>query len=137
MIACLFLDLLQNWTIIKSPWWELSKMVINILISLGIGTLPYVDNNAHVGGFVFGILAGLLLMPKIYYGKWDRVIKQFFMTIALPLAAILLYFFLNNFYTGYNFCPGCKYFNCITGMPWCDQKWAVGTYFNTTTMIIQ
>lgn len=83
-----------------------------------IGTLPYIDNLAHVGGFLFGIPAGLLLMPKIYYGKWDRRRKLILMIASLPALAILFYFLLRSFYNNTNFCPGCKYFNCIPGMPW-------------------
>ena len=138
MIACLFLDLLQNWTIIKNPWWELIKMILNVAFSLLIGTLPGVDNNAHVGGFVFGILSGLLLMPKIYYGKWDRRLKQLGMAVAIPAAAVLLYLFLNSFYTNFNFCPGCKYFNCVPSLPWTPYKNCIAaTYFNSTTLTLQ
>ncbi|KAJ3306612.1 hypothetical protein HDV03_004741 [Kappamyces sp. JEL0829] len=137
MIACLFLDLITNWTIIKQPWIELAKMFVSILISLSVGLLPYVDNNAHVGGFIFGFFAGLLFMPKIYYGKWDRRIKQFCMFLSFPVILILGYVFLLNFYASVNFCPGCKYFNCIPGLPWCDQKFSFGTYYNATTWQIQ
>lgn len=133
MIACLLLDLIQNWTIIKNPWIELAKMVANILFSLMIGTLPYIDNLAHVGGFMFGIMSGLLIMPKIYYGKWDRRRKQFLMLAALPALGVCFYIFLSNFYHGDNFCTFCKYFNCIPGMPWCDQKFTATTYVNVTT----
>jgi hypothetical protein len=138
MIACLFLDLLQNWTIIKHPWWELFKMVLNILISLFIGTLPGVDNNSHVGGFVFGILSGLLFMPKIYFGKWDRRLKQLGMAAAMPGTVVLLYLFLNSFYTNVNFCPGCIYFNCIPGLPWTSIKSCVAAnFFNSTTFNLE
>jgi hypothetical protein len=137
MIACLFLDLLTNWTIIKKPWIELAKMIFNIAISLGIGLLPYVDNNAHVGGFIFGIFSGLLLMPKIYYGKWDRRIKQFLMFASLPAIGYLGYYFVTSFYFGVNFCPWCKYINCIPGMSWCDSKWSVFSYYNSTTWALQ
>jgi Rhomboid family len=137
MIACLLLDLLQNWTIIKNPWIELIKMTVNITFSLLIGTLPYVDNLAHVGGFLFGIPAGLLLMPKIYYHKWDRRRKQALMVLSLPVLVVMFYVTLTSFYDGTNFCPACKYFNCIPGMPWCDQKWSVTQFLQVSTVCEQ
>jgi hypothetical protein len=84
--------------------------------------LPGVDNLAHVGGFVTGILAGLLLLPKIYFGMWDRRIKQTFMVLAIPLMAIFIYIFFASFQSGENKCSWCKHFNCIPGMPWCETK---------------
>ena len=135
MIACLFLDLIQNWTIIKRPWWELIKMVLSILFSLLIGTLPGVDNNSHVGGFVFGILSGLILMPKIYFGKWDRRLKKMGMAAAVPITAFLLYLFINSFYANVNFCPKCIYFNCVPGLPWTSIKSCVAAnFFNSTEL---
>jgi membrane associated rhomboid family serine protease len=132
MLACILLELIQNWTIIKRPWIELVKMLGNIIISLLMGTLPYVDNFAHVGGFLFGIPAGLLLMPRIYYGKWDRRRKQFLMVISLPVLILMFYLVLQSFYVPGNTCQVCNYLNCIPGMPWCPQKWNVATYFNAT-----
>jgi hypothetical protein len=133
MIACLLLDLIQNWSLIKKPWVELGKMLANIIFSLLVGTLPYVDNLAHVGGFVFGLLAGILIMPKIYFGKWDRRRKLFLMILAAPGILILAYIFTKSFYDSYNFCTFCQYFNCIPGMPWCDQKFSTVQYVNVTT----
>lgn len=99
-------------------------MLANIIFSLLIGTLPYIDNLAHVGGFVFGIFAGLLFMPKIYYGKWDHRRKMFLSIISVPAIIFLVVVFLKSFYDSENLCSFCHYFNCIPGMPWCDQKFS-------------
>lgn len=132
MIACLFLDLIQNWSLIKKPWIELLKMTLNILFSLGLGTLPYIDNLAHVGGFFFGLMSGTLLMPKIYFGRWDKRRKLFFMILSLPGIIAMYTLFAKSFYEGTNICQFCKYFNCIPGMPWCDQKFSYTTRVNIT-----
>jgi membrane associated rhomboid family serine protease len=135
MIACLFLDLLQNWSLIKKPWTEFFKMGGLILFSFAIGLLPYVDNLAHVGGFLFGLLAGLLLMPKIYFGRWDKRRKRILMILAIPALVVFFYIFVTSFYSANTgkLCEFCKYFNCIPGMPWCEQKWAISTFVNITT----
>ena len=36
--------------------WEAFKLAVVVILSLGVGLLPYIDNFAHVGGFVFGFL---------------------------------------------------------------------------------
>ncbi|KAI8923148.1 rhomboid family-domain-containing protein [Entophlyctis helioformis] len=134
MVACLLLDLIQNWSLIKQPWIELAKMILNIIFSLLLGTLPYIDNLAHVGGFITGLLLGILFMPKIYFGKWDRRRKYALMVAALPSLIVYFALTINSFYDGTNTCGWCKYANCIPGMPWCDQKFNAVTSvtFNTT-----
>ncbi|TPX46696.1 hypothetical protein SeLEV6574_g03088 [Synchytrium endobioticum] len=113
LIACLLLDLLQNWKLIINPWIELLKMIVTIIISLGIGLFPYVDNFAHVGGFFSGILAGLIFMPTIHFGKWDKIRKRFLMLISIPITAVVMWLMLRSFYNGSSG-------DC---MPWCAQKW--------------
>ena len=125
IIACLLLDLIQNWTLIKEPYKELFKMVAMIIFSFLIGMLPGVDNLAHVGGFIFGILSGLIFMPKIYFGIWDRRRKVLATVLAVPLLVLALVMFAYSFYTGARICSWCQYFNCIPGMPWCDSKFNV------------
>ena len=125
IIACLLLDLIQNWTLIKEPFKELMKMVGMILVSFLVGMLPGVDNLAHVGGFIFGILSGLIFMPKIYFGIWDRRRKVFATFLAVPLLVLAFGLFAYSFYTGAQICPWCQYFNCIPGMPWCASKFNV------------
>ncbi|KAI8817544.1 rhomboid family-domain-containing protein [Fimicolochytrium jonesii] len=127
LLACLLLDLFQNWRLISKPWLELLKMLIQICISLMIGMLPYIDNFAHIGGFATGILAGLVFMPTIHFGKWDRMRKRILMGVAFPGLVLVLFFMVRGFYDATATCTWCKYLNCIPGMPWCDQKWSVAT----------
>lgn len=41
---------------VKNRWKELFKLVGIILLAFAIGLMPYIDNFAHVGGFVFGFV---------------------------------------------------------------------------------
>jgi len=60
LIACCLLDLLQNWKLMLNPRKSLAIILFQIVISLMVGLFPYVDNYAHIGGFVFGLLSGLI-----------------------------------------------------------------------------
>ncbi|KAI9342566.1 rhomboid family-domain-containing protein [Obelidium mucronatum] len=123
LIACLLIDLLQNWRLVKNPAWELTKLVFLILISFLLGMLPYLDNFAHVGGFFCGFLAGLIFMPQIYFNKTDKLIKVTLQVVAIPLLILVYSLMILGFYNVWNDCPWCKYLTCIPGMPWCEQKW--------------
>ncbi|KAF9539669.1 hypothetical protein EC957_005129 [Mortierella hygrophila] len=109
LIGCLVLDLLQNWKLVVRPCWELSKLSLMILVSFAFGLLPFLDNFAHIGGFIAGILTGLVFMPVVYFSKRDKYIKLGLRVIALPLIILLIVMGLTNFYKGGNNCSWCKY----------------------------
>ncbi|KAJ3088477.1 hypothetical protein HK102_008647 [Quaeritorhiza haematococci] len=126
LIACTLLDLIQNWKLVNNPYWELTKLVFQILLCFFIGTLPFIDNFAHFGGFIFGFVAGLIFLPQLHFGKWDRRRKLFFQIVAVPVLVVLIFLLAKGFVDGNTAekCTWCKYINCIPGMPWCEQKWA-------------
>ncbi|RKO98146.1 hypothetical protein CXG81DRAFT_11096 [Caulochytrium protostelioides] len=121
--ACLVLDLIQNWGLIRRPKLELFKMTLSVIFSFVLGTLPYIDNMAHLGGFFTGIFSSLIFAPTMHFSKWDRRRKRFMTVISMPILVVIMFFMFYDFYRNTNRCPWCKYINCIPGMPWCDQKW--------------
>ncbi|KAJ3079106.1 hypothetical protein HDU99_000176 [Rhizoclosmatium hyalinum] len=125
LIACLLIDLIQNWRLVKNPGWELAKLIFLILISFLLGTLPFLDNFAHIGGFFCGALAGLIFMPTIYYNKTDKIVKITLQIIAVPVLIIVYSLMIAGFYNVWNNCPWCKYLTCIPGFPWCEEKWGL------------
>jgi hypothetical protein len=50
----------------------LFTLLIIIVINLAIGILPHVDNFAHIGGFVVGLLLGFILLPRPQYGWLEQ-----------------------------------------------------------------
>jgi membrane associated rhomboid family serine protease len=121
LLACLLLDLIQNWKLIVNPWNELVKMVIIIIISLGVGLLKFIDNFAHVGGFITGIFAGLIFMPTIIFGKWDLRRKRFLKVISVPILIGMFVWVFNSFYKQEsNTCKWCKYVTCVPFNHGCD-----------------
>jgi hypothetical protein len=49
-------------------WSSLCTLIILVAVNLGLGLLPFVDNFAHIGGFLSGFLLGFVLLMKPQYG---------------------------------------------------------------------
>ncbi|KAG4090541.1 rhomboid-domain-containing protein [Neocallimastix lanati (nom. inval.)] len=122
LIACLLLDLLLNWKLLIKPVKELFKMLFVIIISLGVGFLPFVDNFAHVGGFVTGLITGLIFLPSIKFNLKDRIIKKTITIISIPVLVIIMSYLIISFYSSdARRCEWCKYANCLPINGWCDD----------------
>ena len=116
LLAVLVIELFQTWQIVKRKAFELIKLFVIVLLFLMIGTLPYVDNFAQLGGFCFGLVAGIIFLPYITFGKWDARRKKILVIIAVPALFVMFVISLVIFYHVQNtqtFCPNCKYVNCI------------------------
>ena len=81
---------------------------------LMLGVLPWVDNYAHLFGFIFGFLAAYALMPFISFGHYDRRRKILLIWVCLVLILGLFALLLTLFYNVPVYeCEICKLFNCI------------------------
>ncbi|CAI2168830.1 8634_t:CDS:1 [Funneliformis geosporum] len=118
IVGILFLDLFQNWKIIRNPCFELTKMLIMIIITFAIGLLPAIDNFSHIGGFVMGVVMGLVLIPTKNYKKITWILR----IVAIPIAALLFFLLIRNFYVEdpTKTCTWCKYLDCLPVYDWCD-----------------
>ncbi|KAI8808238.1 rhomboid family-domain-containing protein [Cladochytrium replicatum] len=119
---CTVIDLFQNLKMMTRPFMDLLNLIVTVMVSLGIGLLPFVDNFAHVSGFVTGIFAGLLFMPSLTRTRAARIRKIVFMIASFIVLLVLYDGMITMFYNGI-WCDWCKYLNCIPGLPWCADKW--------------
>lgn len=62
IIAIMLLDLLYTWKERRSPWKELAFIALDIIISFVLGLLPGLDNFAHIGGFLMGLVLGVCIL---------------------------------------------------------------------------
>jgi len=114
VIACLFVELFQSWQLVKRPFRALGKMSFIAFILFLFGLLPYVDNFAHIFGFIYGFLSAFAFLPYVTFGKWDLRRKRIQILVSLALLIALTTVGCILFYIEQEFnCPGCEYLNCI------------------------
>lgn len=99
---------------LKHPLQALLKLLIVTFTLFLFGLLPWVDNFAHLFGFIFGFLLSYALLPFVSFGPYDRQKKIFLIWVCLLSSLFLfvllvLLFYLIPIYD----CEICQYFNCI------------------------
>ncbi len=67
------------------------------LMHLDPGTLPRIDNSAHVGGFLGGLALGLPLFPRMTSGRSSYRARQVLVFAAASLALCLLCYAVSTF----------------------------------------
>lgn len=107
------------------PYIELLKLLAILFVLLAIGFLPYVDNFAHIGGFVFGFLLSGIIIP---YGNYKRawhmieqepddnrydIIKKVLLVVGIIGNLFLAALFLVLFYVVQDTWSGFSYITCI------------------------
>ncbi|XP_056629627.1 inactive rhomboid protein 2 isoform X1 [Diorhabda sublineata] len=114
LLACLIVEVLNAWPMLKHPNQALCKLLSITLVLFVVGLLPWVDNYAHLFGFVFGFLLSYAFLPFISFGKYDRHKKIFLIWVCLTAASILFICLVLLFYIipVYD-CKICSYFNCL------------------------
>ncbi|XP_044252860.1 inactive rhomboid protein 1 isoform X1 [Tribolium madens] len=114
LLACLIVEVLNSWPMLKHPNQALCKLLSITLVLFLIGLLPWVDNYAHLFGFVFGFLLSYALLPFISFGVYERRKKIVLIWVCLVSAGVLFICLVLLFYIipVYD-CKICSYFNCI------------------------
>ena len=95
----------------KLKYSPVHKWMITILIP---GLLPWIDNYAHLFGFIFGFLVSYAIMPFVTFGIYERRRKLILLWICLLSCIFIFVGLILLFYvTPIHDCEICKYFNCI------------------------
>nr|XP_018913799.1 PREDICTED: inactive rhomboid protein 2 isoform X2 [Bemisia tabaci] len=114
LLACLIVEVLNSWPMLRSPEQALMKLLAITLILFIFGLLPWVDNFAHLFGFAFGFLLSYALLPFLSFGPYDRHKKIFLIWVCLLscLSLFILLVLLFYFIPVYD-CELCSYLNCL------------------------
>jgi rhomboid protease GluP len=109
-IAGILIVLLSNKKL-PIPWPELKKLrrsviqfaILNLAIGLGTRFVHVgisIDNNAHIGGFLCGLVLGVPLMPRMTAGRVRYLARQKVVFFAAALVLALAGYWLSSFTAG-------------------------------------
>ncbi|CAO3675373.1 unnamed protein product [Rhizopus microsporus] len=103
LIGYMFIDVLVNWKILPHPVRDLMSLLVSTIISLVLGLLPGLDNFAHIGGFVVGILLGMTVAPMRPMATTRvKVITWILRVVALVALIVLFAVSIHQFYAAYD-----------------------------------
>ncbi|GAA5844877.1 hypothetical protein JCM9279_000028 [Rhodotorula babjevae] len=130
--AALLVDLLAHWKIEYRPKRKLAFLIVEIIIGIGLGWVPGVDNFAHLGGFLVGLLTSILLFPIVHPSRTHKLVFVALRLVALPLVIVVFVVLTRNFYTGdpATACSWCRYLSC---WPTSSNNHCKGTGLTTVT----
>ena len=74
-------------------------LTVDLIVGLGIGFIPGVDNFAHLGGFLMGILGAAILYPVVSTTKRHKIIMWIVRIAMIPVVVVLYVLLIRNFYT--------------------------------------
>ncbi|XP_037328727.2 inactive rhomboid protein 2-like [Pungitius pungitius] len=83
LLACLFVELFQGWQILQKPWKAFLKLLGIVLFLFLCGLLPWIDNIAHIFGFLSGLLLSFAFLPYITFGTFDKYRKRILIAVSM------------------------------------------------------
>ncbi|XP_077407566.1 inactive rhomboid protein 1-like isoform X2 [Vanacampus margaritifer] len=113
ILACLFVELFQSWQILERPWRAFAKLFGISVFFFSFGLLPWIDNFAHICGFVSGFFLSFAFLPYISFGRSDLYRKRVQICVFLLVFAALLSSLAVFFYVYPVKCDWCEYLTCI------------------------
>mmetsp|Transcript_39324 Transcript_39324/g.64430 ORF Transcript_39324/g.64430 Transcript_39324/m.64430 type:complete len:569 (+) Transcript_39324:107-1813(+) len=125
MVGARWADLIQNWSVLHKPWVELSFLFFLTASNYVFGFMPYLDNFAHTGGMVFGVLCGLVLLAQTRvdhfgFARGRKCYQTALATLAAMGTAALLMAATAWLYSSadvYAICPRCSKLSCVEFPP--------------------
>ncbi|XP_068161800.1 inactive rhomboid protein 1 isoform X3 [Antennarius striatus] len=113
ILACLFVELFQSWQILERPWRAFAKLLAISVFFFSFGLLPWIDNFAHICGFVSGFFLSFAFLPYISFGRSDMYRKRVQICVFLLIFLGLLSALAVLFYVYPVKCDWCEYLTCI------------------------
>ncbi|KAJ7706265.1 hypothetical protein B0H17DRAFT_620531 [Mycena rosella] len=133
-VAVTWVDLFAHWKYHYRPVRKLVLMAVELVIGVAVGYIPYVDNFAHLGGFVMALFVGTIFYPVISVSRRHKILMAAARILAIPVAVLLFVLLTRNFYTSdpYAACEGCRYLSCF---PTSSNGYCKGTGLTTTSSV--
>nr|XP_057926187.1 LOW QUALITY PROTEIN: inactive rhomboid protein 2-like [Doryrhamphus excisus] len=83
LLACLFVELFQGWQMLENPRKAFLKLVGIVFFLFLCGLLPWIDNIAHIFGFLSGLLLSFAFLPYVTFGTFDKYRKRALIVMSL------------------------------------------------------
>lgn len=113
ILACLFVELFQSWQILAQPWRAFTKLLCVVLFLFAFGLLPWIDNFAHICGFISGFFLSFAFLPYISFGRMDLYRKRCQIIVFLMVFVGLFSGLAVLFYVYPIKCEWCELLTCI------------------------
>uniref|UniRef100_A0A8B9HCV8 Inactive rhomboid protein n=1 Tax=Astyanax mexicanus TaxID=7994 RepID=A0A8B9HCV8_ASTMX len=113
ILACLFVELFQSWQILAQPWRAFTKLLCVVLFLFSFGLLPWIDNFAHICGFISGFFLSFAFLPYISFGRMDMYRKRCQILVFLAVFLGLFAGLVVLFYVYPIKCEWCELLTCI------------------------
>jgi hypothetical protein len=109
------LQVIHQWPCLKYPEMAILKLVGVTAVLFLAGLLPWIDNYAHLFGFIYGFLLAYAMLPFVTFGVYARRRKLVLVWVCALLALLIFTGLILLFYVSpvIQDCEICKYFNCI------------------------
>jgi putative flippase GtrA len=76
-------ELIQGWQMLEKPWKAFLKLVGIVFFLFLCGLLPWIDNIAHIFGFLSGLLLSFSFLPYVTFGDFDKYRKRVLILLSL------------------------------------------------------
>jgi hypothetical protein len=123
-LGFLLSDLLASWNQAEHAKRTLAIYITHIILFIGAGLTPFVDNWAHIGGLVMGVLIALMLLPNIDVGECEQYCHGAISFLAFPIMATVfmlsVVIFFRKVDDAISWCPGCYLINRLCVLNWCE-----------------
>ncbi|XP_029189340.2 inactive rhomboid protein 2-like [Acropora millepora] len=115
LLGLLIIKLFQLRHEVRRPCMEALILLAVALASFALGTLPYIGNFVHIGGFLFGLLASVALLPRTNYRFNNLAFKKICKWVSLLLLFVALVCTIVAFLMikDDEFCSWCNYIDCV------------------------
>ncbi|XP_060795680.1 inactive rhomboid protein 1 isoform X1 [Neoarius graeffei] len=130
ILACLFVELFQSWQILARPWRAFIKLLCVVLFLFAVGLLPWIDNFAHICGFISGFFLSFAFLPYISFGRMDTYRKRCQILVSLTLFLGIFSGFVVLFYVYPVKCEWCELLTCIPLTDKFCEKYDLNTHLH-------
>jgi membrane associated rhomboid family serine protease len=140
LVGANYADLFHLWKFLDDRWSQLFSLLLPTIVGLLIGLLPMMDNFAHIGGLVCGILSATCMLG---YRRLERLRGPTYLVVKrvvriLSFVLLVLWFFslstaVFSGKDGSQVCKICKYAGCFDTQWWtcpgsqCQIQYSNGT----------